>query len=370
MKILLDVSQIAYSGTGSARYTLGLVRALLEAHTPHTFHLFAGAFRSSHKLIELSKTPPYDRATWKILPIPPKLARVIFNKTNLPIETFTGVHDLFHTSDWTEPHSAMPKVTTIHDLIFRLYPETVDELVRNTQTQRLDRIVTGSTHVIVDSMNTKNDLMKIYSLPDSRIDVVYPGVDRSFTRPSNQEIDRVKNKYHLTSPYLLCVGTQEPRKNLGLAISAFNLVKKRPEFSSLSLVIAGKYGWGEQVKVGEVGFKTLGFVVEADLPGLYAGAEVFVFPSLYEGFGFPVLEAMACGTPVVAINVASQSEIVGQAGVLVDKTPSALEEGIVIALQSPAKYRALGLAQAQKFTWDNCAKETIKVYERIVSKKT
>lgn len=352
MKITIDVSQMTYSGTGVARYTAGLVKALLTAQSPHEFTLYAGAFRQRSSFQELSLTSPWNRASWRILPIPPRLAGSVLGSLPIPLEWLTGSADIFHTSDWVEPYSHLPMCTTVHDLVFHKYPTTVDPLIRATQTKRLARLAQNNTHIIADSQSTKNDLMEIYHLPSSRVSVISPGIESQYTPQSKKEIDRVKRKYNLPDQYILSLGTQEPRKNLARLVKAI-------EGLNFPLIIAGKYGWGEQTQ-------SLGYVQETDLPGLYSGATVFAYPSLYEGFGFPVLEAMACGTPVVTSSVSSLPEITGGAAVLVDpQATSSIHAGISQALSSRAKLIALGLAQAQKYTWGTTAKQVLEVYEKI-----
>ncbi len=352
MRIVIDASQIVYRGTGVGRYVYGLTKALLSLNSPHQFTFFVGVWRKKKEIEALRLTPPFDRADWHVTPLPPKLANQVFNHTPLPIEIFTGKHDLFHASDWTEPESNMPRVTTVHDLAFRRYPETIAPLIRETHTIRLERIVRHKTHIIADSLSTKKDLIELYSLPEERITVIYPGIESGFKPQSKKEIDRVKNKYKLPTQFILSVGTQEPRKNLERLAAA---TKKL----NLPLILVGRHGWGDLTQ-------TLGYVSDTDLPGLYSAASVFAYPSLYEGFGFPVLEAMSCGTPVTTSNTSSLPEIVGQAGVLFDPLDvSAISAGIEKALKNSSKLVTAGRRQAAKFTWESCAKKTLEVYEQI-----
>lgn len=360
MKIAIDVSQMCYIGTGVARYVYGLTQALLKEDSPHTFILFAGTLRQRSFYQDLQQQIPWNKARWKILPLPPRFAGKMLNTIPLPFEWLTGPVDVIHTSDWSEPFSYVPIVTTVHDLVFKIYPETVDPLILATQQKRLRRIVRDTSHVIVDSKSTKNDLMKIYAMPTERITVIYPGIDQRYFPQSNNEIDRVKKKYNLPDQYILSLGTQEPRKNLARLIEACNELK-------LPLVLTGKYGWGTPITTSKV--ISLGYVDESDLPALYSGANVFAYPSLYEGFGFPVLEAMACGTPIVTSNISSLPELVGQAGVLVDpQNIFAITAGIKLAIQEKEQRSVLGILQAKKFTWEKTAKKVLEVYETIANR--
>jgi glycosyltransferase involved in cell wall biosynthesis len=231
----------------------------------------------------------------------------------------------------------------------------VDPLIRTTQARRLKRLANSKTHVIADSKSTKNDLMKIYNLSESRITVIYPGISDLYKVQSKKEIDRVKKKYNLPDKYLLSLGTQEPRKNIQRLVEA-------AEGTDLPLIIVGKHGWGQKTS-------SLGYVPESDLPGLYAGASVFVYPSLYEGFGFPVLEAMACGTPVVTSNVSSLPEVGGTAAVLVDpENIHSIRVGIKQALSEEKSRSQAGLRQAKKFNWSQAAQQVLEVYEKIANR--
>ncbi len=361
LRIAIDVSQMCYEGTGVARYVRGLTEALLSARTPHRFVCYAGALRQRAFFTRLAHTSPWNRATWKIFPLPPKLAGFLLNTLPLPLEWLIGRVDLVHTSDWSEPSSHLPKVSTVHDLVFKKYPETLDPLIERTQAKRLSRIVEGDTHILADSVNTKNDLMEIYHLPSERITVIYPGLDKPYVPQSKKEIDRVKKEYHLPDQYLLSLGTQEPRKNIARVIEA-------AEGLGLPLVLTGKYGWGKKIG-GGTNVVSTGYVKEADLPALYSGAHVFVYPSLYEGFGFPVLEAMACGAPVVTASSSSLPEVGGSAAVLVDPLDSeSIKQGIRQAIAERAERIIAGRMQAQKFTWEKAAKEILEVYEKIANR--
>lgn len=351
MKIAIDVSQMCYEGTGVARYVHGLTKAMLESKTTHQFILYAGTLRKRKYFKDLMTLSPWNRASWRILPLPPKLAGA-FNLLPFRAEWLVGKVDLFHSSDWSEVSSKCPSVTTVHDLVFYKYPDTVDSLILKVQQNRLKKIVQNGTHIIADSESTKNDLEEIYRLPSDRITVIYPGISDFYKPQSKKEIDRVKNKYNLPDKFVLSVGTQEPRKNLERLTKACELI-------NLPLVLVGKHGWGKQTQ-------TLGFVPESDLPGIYAAASVFGYPSLYEGFGFPVLEAMACGTPVVTSNISSLPEVAGNAAMLVDpEDVNSIAKGIKMALSKSEELIKKGKIQAKLFTWESAAKQTLEVYEKI-----
>ena len=352
MRIAIDVSQMCYEGTGVARYVYGLTKAMLETSPSNQYILYAGTLRQRKYFKDLMQAKPWNQASWRILPLPPKLAGSAFNLLPFRAEWLVGKVDIFHSSDWSEVSAKCPSVTTVHDLVFHKYPDTVDPLILNVQQNRLKKIVRSGTHIIADSKSTKNDLMEIYHLPSDRITVIYPGLSEFYKPQSKKEIDRVKSKYNLPDKFVLSVGTQEPRKNLERLTQAV-------ETLDLPHVLVGKHGWGDKTQ-------TLGFVPDTDLPAIYAASSVFAYPSLYEGFGFPVLEAMACGTPVVTSNISSLPEVAGEASVLVDpEEVVSIARGIKKALSERDELIKKGYAQSKLFTWAATAKQTLEVYEKI-----
>lgn len=362
MRITIDVSQMAYRGTGVGRYTFELCRSLLLSNTSHKFIFWTGSLRQQAYFKNLSKQAPWSSAKWLIHPLPPKIAGPLFNFLPITFDAIFDQPDLLHTSDWGEPNSVCPRVTTVHDLVFAKYPETLDSLILKTQKQRIKKLQNNNTFIITDSMSTKNDLVEMYHFDKGRIKVVYPGINTLYKPQGMQEIERVKTKYKLPDQFVLTLGTQEPRKNLKRLIQA-------TQRANIPLVIAGKFGWGETVNP-PANVQVLGFVDEADLSGLYSSAYVFALVSLYEGFGFPALEAMACGTAVVASNTSSIPELVGEAGILVDPiNPESIANGIKLALSKKSELRDKGISQAAKFSWENTAKEVISIYEQIAQNR-
>ena len=274
----------------------------------------------------------------------------------------------------------VPYIITVHDLIryfnlkgfatFIHRPNLRDRFYLNLDYKSVKK----ATRIIAVSETTKNDLMHYLGIPDERISVIYVGVDHRLFRPVPHRI--------YDTPYILFVGSEHPRKNFAGLLEAFSRLKGEPRFKELKLVKVGKAGGqeadfrGQTMEVvsalglvGEVIFTD--FVPEADLPVYYSGAEVFVLPSLYEGFGFPPLEAMACGCPVVTSNTSSLPEVVGEAGIMVnpydtDSLAEAMRQVLTNSILREDMVRK-GLEQAKKFSWEKAARRTLKVYNQVAS---
>lgn len=366
--IALDVSQMVYKGHGVGRYTEELARALLTHESSRfNFVFYAGVLRQRGLLNLRKKQKPWSLARWRLLPLPPKLAGSFWSLTNLPLDLFLPRADLVHLSDWTTPRTRVPSLTTVHDLVFLKYPQTLPPGIVRRQHKRLGRAVSHCAHFLADSENTKYDLMKEYPLNSEQITVVYPGVSDEFSRAKDTKIKQVKNKYHLPDYYLLTLGTREPRKNLPRLFAAHQLLKQQDP-STPDLVVAGRPGWGDQQSDSPHVHYT-GFVPQDDLPALLSGASVFVYPSLYEGFGFPVLEAMACATPVVTSKTSSLPEVAGKASVLIDPlSRQAIANGISQALSRQGNLASLGLKRVKQFTWQRAARQTAALYQRVLER--
>jgi glycosyltransferase involved in cell wall biosynthesis len=303
----------------------------------------------------------------------------------LPVETLIGMQDLFHATDFVLPPTTQHSRTllTVHDLSFVRDPESTTVQLRRYLNSVVPKSVAQAHHVLADSRATKDDLIELYKTAPDKITVLHSGVDARFA-PEKQrgEEERIRRRYKLGhQPFILSLGTLQPRKNYSRLIAAFARVADvsrwidgRP--TSHNLVIVGKQGWlfdSIKADVARLGIRTRvifpGYVEDQDLPALYRAADLFVFPSLYEGFGLPPLEAMACGTPVVTSNVSSLPEVVGEAGLTVDPTDIyALANAISRALQDVQLRQQMiehGLARAAEFTWQRAARQLRQVYQQV-----
>jgi glycosyltransferase involved in cell wall biosynthesis len=276
------------------------------------------------------------------------------------------------------PHSASKHVITVFDLSVLLFPGYHPWMRVRAFTEGIARSAARADAIIVISEHTKQDVMKLLGVPEGKIHVVLCAAAARFRPLPSMELNRVLSKYNLEAgEYLLCVGNVEPRKNLVRLVESYDLLR-RSVGRLHPMVIAGGQGWHNSLiykKVEELGLqqavKFLGYVPDDDLPPLLNGALLFVYPSLYEGFGLPPLEAMACGTPVVASNNSSLPEVVGDAALTVDPHDV---EGIAKAMEQLLneelrnEMRTRGLARAKLFSWERTARETLKVYEEVYAK--
>lgn len=235
--------------------------------------------------------------------------------------------------------------------------------------------MTGRANAIIaDSHATKQDIVARLGVAPDKVVVVHLGVDgeRFAPQPAHQR-SRALAELGLQPPYLLAVGTLEPRKNLMTLLHAYAALPSTVP----PLLLVGGQGWGDNplsLLVEQLGLRErvfmVGFVADRLLPALYSGAEIFVYPTLYEGFGLPVLEAMACGAPVITSNVSSLPEVAGEAAIQVNpRSASDLAEAIQTVLESPSKRSAMrqaGLLRAQSFSWERCAQETLGVYRSVL----
>lgn len=376
MKIAIDISQIVYEGTGVANYTKELVSHLLILDKENEYILFGVSFGRLPVLEQYFRTVAdlNYRVSTKFLPVPERLVNTIWNKLHLiNIESIIGKIDIFHSSDWLQPPTAAKKVTTVHDLIIYKFPEVSHPYIVETQTKRMFWVKRECDKILADSLATKNDLINVLHFAEGKIDVVYPGIDEIFKPVSSEEKKRIKQRYDLFDDYILTVGTVEPRKNLATVLQAFERFLRHPLISTKKilpqLVIVGKSGWGEKIKDTKY-IKSLGFVKKEDLPGLYSAATFFVYPSIYEGFGLPVLEAMACSTPVIVSDRGSLKEVAADSALFVDYQ-SAEDIGIKMTQlyiddNLRLNYTEKGKKNTARFNWIKTAKEVKAVYEKII----
>ena len=283
--------------------------------------------------------------------------------------------DLFHATHYVLPPLKSRAVVTIHDIIHLLYPQFLPNRAALIYARvMIRRALTRADRIITVSYNSKRDLVDYFGISPSRVEVIYNGVSPRF-RPDvpEEERARVAGKYGLARPYLLFLGGEKPHKNAQNVVRAFAEARRRRPDLPHSLVLAGPMPASTAridalIAALDVGQSIVrpGRIAEEDLPGLFAGAEVLLYPTLYEGFGLPVVEAMACGTPVLTSSTSALQEIAGGYAYLVDPLDvDAIARGIVLLTTDPkvrSDFVELGRKRARDFSWDKAAERTLEVY--------
>ena len=365
MKIGIDISQIVYKG-GVATYTQNLITSLLEIDKKNEYVLFGSSFGQYGKLISYLNDIKNRNVEKKYFPIPLSMIELLTNVLhNVAIESWVGPLDVFHSSDWVQFPSRAKKITTIHDLVIYQKAAQTPKKIIEVHKRRLKWVKKECDVIIADSQSTKHDIMQHLNIPDNKINVVYLGVDRQFVPQSVQPIKETKEKYGIGSDYILVFGAPGFRKNVAGLVKAFQML---PNEISHTLVIIGK---SDEVDIQDnkriLNIDTVPF---SHLPALYSGTSCFVYPSLYEGFGLPILEAMACGCMVVSSDRGSLKEIMITDNFLVDPEDiHDIAKNITAALKLSQNAREKrienGIAHAKKFTWEKCARQTLNIYEKV-----
>jgi glycosyltransferase involved in cell wall biosynthesis len=297
-------------------------------------------------------------------------------------EKLLGNVDVIHSTAYIVPELLKAKlVVTIHDLSFLLFPDLHTEENIRLLMQNLIFINSRPNKIICDSEQTKKDLIRFFHVPEEKIKVIYLGVDHIFSDPvSEEKRDIILAKYDLIGlNYILTVASIEPRKNFERIIKVFGEIIKNENHKDVILVCAGGAGWkNESIHqlVKEKGLEDkvrfLGYVEEAELPSIYNGAKFFMYPSLYEGFGLPVLEAMASKVPVLTSNVSSLPEVAGDAAMMVDpySEKEIYDASIRLLKDEPLrkKLQLTGVERSNLFTWENTAFKTLEVYKEVLNK--
>lgn len=281
--------------------------------------------------------------------------------------------DVFHTCKLLNPPRQAKLTATIHDLTCWLLPETHSPANVAADKNFAERILKRADALIAVSEATRQDAIRILDLAPEKIRVIHHGIAEPFFQVTEKDANEVKARLGLDRPYLLFVGTIEPRKNVELLLNAYQGLPQ-PVLEEFGLVLAGPPGWAQSETMARLralppGMRYLGYVAEPDLPGLFAGATAFVYPSLYEGFGFPVAQAMATGIPVITSNVSALPEISGDAARLIDpRSESALRDAMLEILTSPSlrlDLIARGRANASRFSWAECARQSLEFFEDV-----
>lgn len=369
MRIGIDIRCLMEKNySGVCIYTRELLRAIFEADHENNYILFYNSAKES-------KVPKFDYP--HVFVFENTMPNKIFNASikffqNPHIDELVGGLDVLFLPNiqFVSVSEKCKIITTIHDISFERYPEFYTARARLWQKAVDPKNLCKKSHRIISvSQNTKNDLVNIYGIAQEKIQVIYSGISERF-RPIDDKniLGDVKKKYFLPENFVLYLGNLEPRKNIDSIITIFQR-NKIPQ--QTHLVIAGANAWkykqlyamAEKLR-GRIHF--IGYVDETDKPALYSLSQAFLYPSYYEGFGFPPLEAMACGAPVIASNISSLPEITNNASILVDPYNVNDIASAVNALLNDSEARKIlierGLERSSQFRWDTTARETIKVF--------
>ena len=376
MIIGIDVSSVCYQ-TGVSNYTLNLVRNLIKIDSKNQYKLFFSSLRQPlpQDIEVLSRHQNVSIYQYRL---PPTLLQILWNQLRIfPIEFFIGKCDIFHTSDWTQPPTIKAKtISTIHDLTPFLYPQWHHPKVIKAHKNKMYWASKKCFRFICVSQNTQKDLIKLF--PGIKIDqtsVIYEAAENKYgqflTLSHEDQLkkkDIIKKQYGLNN-FVLAQGTREPRKNLDRLVQAFINFKNKYPKSTAELAITGKYGWGKDITQHPSYVKILGFIPERDMVALHASATCLAYPSLYEGFGLPLVKSLKVGTPIITSNTSSMPEIVQNCAILIDpSSTSNITNALEKILHSQKLRQRLsqeGIIQSQKFSWTKTATQTLKVYNSI-----
>jgi len=416
MNIAIDIRSLMEPyRSGVAEYTYNLLNNLLKIDLENQYFLFYNSFsdisqnlpkwnKPNVKFIGFRYPNKIFNLSIKFLKYP-KLDQLLFRTLDLKLRNYKI--DLFFLPNinFATFSPDCRKAITVHDLSFERYPEFYSWKRRWWhRVINPKKLISNSDQIIAVSENTKNDLIDLYKIPAEKIKVIYSGISQEFQPiTNNQKLNQIRQKYNLPNNFIFYLGNLEPRKNIEGLIQAFKILKsdntpviparrirgKNPEIYrnvqlttlrpdpeqtyNLQLVIAGPPSWSYH-SIYRLAYQSkfknqirfIGYVDSEDKPYLYNLAKLFVYPSFYEGFGLPLLEAMACGTPVITSFTSSLGEIVGQGGLLVDPyNPQEIAEAVYQILTDEKLKNNLienGQKQVKKFSWEKCAEETLKFF--------
>jgi glycosyltransferase involved in cell wall biosynthesis len=370
-----------YRQAGLSRYIYELLLKLPQAEPHIKLTAFTGNGPISPDF--LAGMPRNLKLSQSRLPTVKAPVRIAWEQAVLPFAAAGARLDLLHCPVNVRPlFSPCPVVITIHDLIFLRYPQGFHPAKRAYLAAMTGWSARHAAHIIAVSEATRQDVIKLLGVRPGRVTTIHNGVGEQFKPVPQDERDRFRAQKGISGRILLYVGTLEPRKNLAMLLNAFRPIAGDPAFSDLTLVIGGSKGWyydeifstAERLGLASGGrVRFLGRVPDEELALWYNVASVFAYPSIYEGFGLPPLEAMACGTPVVVANTSSLPEVVGDAGELAGPEDvgawSRALRSLLADRERAGEMGRRGMSQARKFSWDRAARETAQVYRQVLAGK-
>ncbi|MCM8821338.1 MAG: glycosyltransferase family 4 protein [Candidatus Omnitrophica bacterium] len=369
-RIGIDAHAIGLQHGGNERYAEGLLKGLSEIDT--------NQFKFTVFLNEKARVPDFLKNNPAF-----KFRRVSSNPGkrflfDLPTNVKKSGIDLLHTQYHIPFSINIPSVITLHDVSYLTHPEFFPISERLKMKFMMPYSIRKAKKIITVSEFSKKEILKMYKNVGEKICAIYNGISDDFKPANNAEIQQTLEKYQIRKPYILTVSNLQPRKNLKGLIDSFSRIQRKNSEFFCSLVIVGKKLWlyddiFTEVRNSEFKEKIIitGYLENRDLISLYSGAEMFVYVSFYEGFGFPPIEAMACGCPVITSNTSSLSEITGDASIKVNPENSEEIASAIARLYQNKKLKEnlieKGFMQAKKFSWKECAKKTIEIYKEVIS---
>ncbi|HUV27327.1 MAG TPA: glycosyltransferase family 1 protein [Anaerolineales bacterium] len=372
MRIGIDATALPPQPVGAGNYIIQLIRALAAADNDDQLVVFTQG--KGPALLDL---PEETSVEWQIVKDRTPGSRLIWEQTRLPRLVKGTKVDLLHSLHYTRPmRLPCASVVTFHDMTFFLYPQLHTRARRMFFPSAIRASARQADALITVSESTRQDAIRLLAIDPGKIFTTHLGVDPSFRLIDNDDEKKtITAKYHLPENFILYLGTIEPRKNLPILVRAY----RRLIDSGMShkLVLVGKYGWMYEEVLGLVKELDLedmvcftGYVSQDDLPLVYNLASLFVYPTIYEGFGLPVLEAMACGVPVISTRIASLPEIIGDAGILIPVNDvDALFDAMVRVLGDQTlreEFIRNGQLRSKKFSWERTAQLTRQVYQQVL----
>lgn len=383
MRIGIDVSRYFDKSGGVGIYAANLLKYLLKIDKNNEYNAYSFFYNCfppkwKHKKI-INEFRKYGKVNFSQINLPTSILKGKWNNASIEKkEKLLASVDVIHSTAYMIPELFNARlVVTIHDLSFLIFPEYHTKENYELVLRNLFYLNSRPDMVICDSQQTKKDVIKYFHVPEGKLRVVYLGVSDSFREEICSDFkNRILEKYELSGKYLLCVASIEPRKNFLRIINAFSEFIKQEEYKGYSLVCVGGRGWKNieiyslvKQKNLEGKIKFLGFIEESELAPIYNQAEIFLYPSLYEGFGLPVLEAMACAVPVVTSNVSSLPEVASDAAMLINPySEKDIYTAVCSLLENGALRKKLiskGLDRVREFSWKKTARGTLKVYHEV-----
>lgn len=379
MRIGIDIQPLMGDRSGVGQYTFNMISALARTDTKNQYKLMLFRF-FTRPIDKLPINLPANFSYGIIKVLPGRVFAKLLNWNLLPpVDLFLGRRVYIFPNFVCWPLLFSKSVVVIYDLSFVLHPQFTSPKNLRFLLRNVPKAVRRAAHIVTISENSKKELVDYYKVSPQRVSVVNPAVSHEVFKPQKSPAQRATlAKYKIKQPYILSVCTLEPRKNLTGVLNAFSQLPDEIK-NSHALVLVGGKGWLDeelQAKFDELSKKysviKTGYAPDEDLPALYSGARVFAYPSFYEGFGMPPLEAMACGTPVITSNNSSLPEVVGEAGIMVDahdtKELTKQIERVLSDEKLASQMSKKGLEQAKKFDWDKSARKLIEVIESVSKK--